>query len=407
MSKQLRILYAAGPGDVIGTYKYWIKAQDDPSQVAITYSSQFYNACRNLDAKAYVISLWEKKKFLRDGQFILEHRPNPLSRASGLLYHVGQVWYGLRLVATAIAWRADVAVVAEGTTHWFVLSLLTWLGVKAIPTIHCTLWCKFLPQRRVEKLILGLNRNFFAKDCTAILGIGNEVAKQVAQLTSGQHQPIVEFIPTYSTKEFVGVGEPDEKRSPFRVLFAGRIERNKGVFDLLQIAKRFQEMGREDITFDICGTGSALESWRQEAKLAGVESFFTYHGYYNKPKMQEMYKTCHVVIVPTRTDFVEGFNKVLAEGVLAGRPVVTSAVCPGISYVGDAIVEVPPNDTKAYGDALLELCDNRQFYEQKRQNCLAWQAQFYDSSYSWGAAFRSVIMTINQENNLKAKLDFL
>jgi hypothetical protein len=62
MSKKLRILYAAGCGDVISTYKHWVQGQDDPSQLAITYSGQFYEVCRDLDAQAYVISHAKKGK---------------------------------------------------------------------------------------------------------------------------------------------------------------------------------------------------------------------------------------------------------------------------------------------------------------------------------------------------------
>ena len=57
MSRRLRILYAAGPGDVVGTYRHWKSGVDDPSQVAITYSAQFYQLCKELDADGYVISV--------------------------------------------------------------------------------------------------------------------------------------------------------------------------------------------------------------------------------------------------------------------------------------------------------------------------------------------------------------
>jgi len=38
--------------------------------------------------------------------------------------------------------------------------------------------------------------------------------------------------------------------TPFRVLFVGRIERFKGVFDLLDIAQRFSSEA-QDIIFDL------------------------------------------------------------------------------------------------------------------------------------------------------------
>lgn len=97
MSKTLRILYTAGPGDVIGTYSHWVEKRDDPSQVAMTYSGQFYEVCRALDAQAYVIGSCGKKNFLRDGRFTIEHRPIPLRCSSKLLNHLGQLWYGLGL----------------------------------------------------------------------------------------------------------------------------------------------------------------------------------------------------------------------------------------------------------------------------------------------------------------------
>ncbi|MCT7949700.1 glycosyltransferase family 4 protein [Ancylothrix sp. C2] len=400
MTKIVKIIYAAGPGNVITTYEYWAKNQDDPSQVSVTYSGQFYDVCRDLDAEGYVISSSSDKKLLKAANFTLEHRPLPGRNASGIFYHLGQIWYGLRLIVSALLFKADFAVVADGTTHWFLLSLLPVFGVKVVPTLHCVLWRKYQVPSGKEKLILNLNRRFFAKDCTAILVASEDIAEQVKQLTGNQHAPIVEFLPTYRRSEFAGVVDPDINASPFRVLFAGRIERDKGVFDLLEIAKRFAAENRQNITFDVCGNGSQLESLRLAAQQAGVTATFVCYGYCNKPQMREMFNRSHAVIVPTTTDFVEGFNQVVAEAILAGRPVITSAVCPALSYVGSGVVEVPPNDTQAYGDAILKLSDDREFYEQKRRNCLALQEQFYDVSKGWAAALSSVIQSLAEKANL-------
>ncbi|MBW4659008.1 MAG: glycosyltransferase family 4 protein [Drouetiella hepatica Uher 2000/2452] len=388
----LRILYAAGPGNVIGTYEYWAKGQDDPSQVSVTYSSQFYDVCRKLGAKAYVISSFSDRSRWQDEQFILENRPNFLQNTSGILYHLGQVIYGLRLIFSAIGFRANVAVVDTGSTYWFMLSMLSVLGVRVIPSLHCTLWRKYESQRRVESKLLQLSRRFFAKDCAAILAVSQDIKGQVAQITQGNSRPVVEFLPAYRSTEFANVTEPNLERSPFRVLFAGRIESSKGVFDLLAIAQRFAVEGRQDIIFELCGDGSALNDLRVAVAQAGLRDTVICYGYCQKPEMRQRLGQSHVVIVPTRTEFVEGFNQVVAEGILAGRPVVTSSVCPALDYVQAAVVEVPPNDVKAYGDALLQLCDDRDFYEQKRRNCLNLQAQFYDPARSWSAALESILM---------------
>ncbi len=405
MSKALRVLYAAGPGDVIGTYGYWVEGHDDPSQVSITYSSQFYEVCRALNAQAYVISSHPKKKLFRDGQFLIEHRPIFWRDSSGIFYHLGQLWSGLQLIASAIRFRSNVAVVADGTTHWFILSILSLLGVQVIPSLHCVLWRKYIPQSREEKILLKLSSDFFANRCMAILTASNEINEQLKQLTASENLPLVNFLPTYQRTEFAEVGEPDEEHSPFRVLFAGRIEHNKGVFDLLEIAKRFVALGRQDIRFDICGKGSALEALRESVEAAGLESYFVCHGHCNKTQMREMFNRSHVVIVPTRTDFVEGFNQVVVEGILSKRPVVTSAVCPALSYVEPAVVEVPPNDWTAYGDAILKLCDVREFYKQKQQGCLGVQEQFYDKSLGWAAALKSVLVAVQENTELRKTLE--
>lgn len=71
----LRIVYAAGPGDVIGTYHHWAAGRDDPSQVAVTYSSQFYDFCRETPACGYVISSNKRKDRVEQENLIVEHRP--------------------------------------------------------------------------------------------------------------------------------------------------------------------------------------------------------------------------------------------------------------------------------------------------------------------------------------------
>jgi glycosyltransferase involved in cell wall biosynthesis len=107
--------------------------------------------------------------------------------------------------------------------------------------------------------------------------------------------------------------------------------------------------------------------------------------------MRSMYANAHAVVVPTTGDFVEGFNQVVAEAVLAGRPVITSEVCPALAYVREAVVEVPVDDVKAYGDAILKLREDGAFYDSKRAGCLGAQEQFYDLERSWMMAVRRVL----------------
>ncbi|MEA5595382.1 glycosyltransferase family 4 protein [Rivularia sp. UHCC 0363] len=396
MSKPLRIIYALGPEDAVEAYHCWINKEDTPSQVSVAFSSQFYDVCQELDASCYVIASSNQKEFVKSEGFIVEHRPLLSSGAKGILFHLGYIGNGLLLLLQAIRFKANVVVVDSGTTYWFVLSLFSGFGIKVIPSLHCLLWRKYLPLRLIDKLNVKLSTNLFARDSQAILVASEDISKQISELTNGKHRPILEFLSTYRRADFADINESHPEHSPFQILFAGRVEQNKGVFDLLEIAKRFA-VDRLDIIFNICGEGSALESLRRQTIQAGINKSFIFHGYCSKSQMREMYRHSHVVIVPTRTNFSEGFNRVVCESILSGRPVVTSAVCPALSYVREAVMEVPPNDIRAYGDALLSLYGDRQLYEQKKQRCLILQEKFYDTTKSWGTALKSILLSIKSE----------
>jgi glycosyltransferase involved in cell wall biosynthesis len=190
----------------------------------------------------------------------------------------------------------------------------------------------------------------------------------------------------------VAAVDPDNR--PFRVFYAGRIERSKGVFDLLAIARRFKAQGIDDVVFDICGSGGAFDQLKANTQAAGVADRFLLHGYCNQPAMRRHYEASHVVIVPTTSDFVEGFNQVVAEAVLARRPVITSAVCPAIDYVREAAIEVPVDDVQAYGDAILALRNDPALLRAKIDACAALQAPYYDPARGWGAALEAALRSL-------------
>lgn len=400
MPKQLRILYAIGPENVMEAYTCWKENRDCESQVSVAFSSQFYDVCQDLNASCYVIARSDRKELVKNEGFIVECCPFILSGSRGILFHLGYIGNGLLLLLKAIRFGANVVVVDSGTTYWFVLSLFCWFGIKVIPSLHCLLWRKYLPLRLIDRLNIKLSRNLFTNNSQAILVASEDISKQISELTKGKHRPILEFFSTYRRADFADISKSFPEHSPFQVLFAGRIEQNKGVFDLLEIAKRF-DVDNLDIIFNICGEGSALEKLRRQALEYCINTHFICHGYCSKSQMREMYSRSHVVIVPTRTNFSEGFNRVVCESILSGRPVVTSGVCPALSYVREAVIEVPPNDVKAYGDALLRLYDDRELYEQKKQGCLILQEKFYDTTKSWGTALKSILLTMESEKRLK------
>ena len=95
--------------------------------------------------------------------------------------------------------------------------------------------------------------------------------------------------------------------------------------------------------------------------------------------------------MPSTSDIGEGFNKVVVEGVLAGRPVITSSACPALEYVKAAAVEASPNTAAEYAKAILLLKDDPALYAAKRACCQTLSEQFYDTARSWKAGLAEVV----------------
>jgi glycosyltransferase involved in cell wall biosynthesis len=357
----------------------------------LTYSGQFLDVCRDLGAEGYLIAYHPRRELLRHGAFTIEHRPITHLETGGLGFLIGQWRTAIGYVFTARRFGADAVVATDSQGAWAPLRLLRLFGIRLIPSVHCALWPVNSEPRAMKRLFFKLEAGAFRKPASAVLCVSRGVARQVRELTKGRHAPILEFVPNYRNHVVERIDGPPAARKPFRVLYAGRIERYKGLFELLDIAKRFDGQGRNDIEFDLCGDGAALEELKRHADAAGVASRFRVHGHLSRPRMREMHAGSHVVLVPTTSEFVEGINKVVVEGVLAGRPVITSSVCGATEYVSGAVEEVPTDDTGAYGDAILRLCDDRTLYDRRRAACATAATQFYDRDRGWAAALKRAL----------------
>jgi len=129
-------------GNVIETYKHWVNGRDDPSQVSITYSAQFYEVCASW-VKVGIISSSDQRGFLCDGQFTLgtvrcrlvdQRKHNVRSGMAALDYF-------------CIALEVDVAVVCEGTTHWFVPVYITYFWGES-NCRQCIRSSKYAPKKK-------------------------------------------------------------------------------------------------------------------------------------------------------------------------------------------------------------------------------------------------------------------
>jgi glycogen synthase len=396
--QKLKIAYLSGPVDAAEAYKAWI-AGAPLGYFGSSHIKDFFSLCSALNAESYVITTLESQySCVQLGQSLIENRPMPAG-VKGIAYHISHLFWLARMIPAIIRFRPHFLIITAAQNYWPILAVLTTLGISIIPVYTCTLWPKFAPVRFSLRILLSLNRIFLSRYATAVVAMSEDIARQVRVQLRGRKISVTTFLPVYERDQFAMLVPRDFNKRPFNVFFAGRMEKNKGIYDLVDIAQRLNQRKDSGFHFDVCGDGSELRALTRHIADLGVTKVMTCHGYCERSRLSTLLQESHVVIVPTTTDFEEGFNMVCAEAILASRPLVTSPVCPALEYVKEASIEVPPDDVEAYSQALLDLSNDRELYERKLAACKPLQEQFYMVSNGWGAKLREVI-----EQNLAAGL---
>jgi len=391
-SKPITIAHTAGPGDVITTYRHWLKGESDPHEVSETYSGQFYTRIKARSLSAYVIGGHPRREMLRDDWITLEHRPRRGLGKSGLAFHFSELWYWLGVLLTFIRVRAAVAVIGD-MDHWWLLAVLPLAGVKVITVLHCTFWPKGHRRRGFGKRVVGLLNGWFWRHIpVATISISPECERQVLELAGERVSgTLIQARPQYRTGYLDSIPPPRWNQPPFRVLFAGRMERDKGIFDLLDLAERLRDFTHRSVVFEVCGSGSAEDAFVAAIERRRLGAHVRFMGRLDRHGMKDAYSRAHICLVPTTATFPEGLNQVVVESVLAGRPVVVTDVCPAIEVVPNSVIAVAAGQIDAMAKAIQQLATDSTLYERLQRNCKHDALPFYDVNKSWGAALDQAI----------------
>lgn len=393
--QRYRILFALGPGDAVTSYRDWKSGQATISETSLTYSGQLFDFCRDNQLDVWAISSHPRSDLVDDGQFRVENRPKkPSGEAYGLQYHVKQLRYALSLLRSALRYKVDLVIIDSGTTHWFFLTLFKLLGIRVVAGMHNVFWpAGYPPKTRIKKLIMLLNGWFFSRFADASFGVSPECGRQV-RILAGRAVPFFEYRAQFHEGDFRALKAPDYGLRPFRVIFAGRVERNKGVFDLIDIAAKLQQRRPHQVMFDVCGSGDAFDELQLEVVKRGLGDVVKLHGKLARPELLRVYEKSHLVIIPTRSDFCEGVPMVSAEAVLAGRPVLSSRVSNALDVLDEAIIEARTEDTEDYAAKIEQLLDHRDIYDQCAGACGGVSRQFIDRSRGKAAVLGKVLESL-------------
>jgi glycogen synthase len=393
------IYYAAVAGDVLGTYLRWRSGQSDERQTALTYSGQFFELCKRLGRAGIASFPSAEKKKIIDAAFDVHSRP--FGRfGNGIGFYVNHVCRAVWLLIDVARSRASDVIVMDGVTFYFLLLPLSWFGRRVFLSIHTVIGSQGANQGFLQRTTARLDAWFIRRHCAGCLVASPRIAAHLCLLTGCQTESVSLFYPTYDHAAFASFLPPDPTMRPFRLLYAGRIEVEKGVFDLLEIYRRLLISGK-NLQLDYCGDGGALQPLRDAISESGLSSSVKTHGHLNQSELLTLMAKAHVVVVPTRSSFPEGLNQVVIEAVLAKRPVVTSSVCPAMDLVADAVVEAEPDRVESYTAAIRRLIDDPELFKKKVEAASRLGAEFFDSDKGWTA--RATKLFIEHSPKLQTK----
>ena len=314
---------------------------------------------------------------LDDGPFRLEHWTKRNSR--GPLYFWEELRHCLALLRAARAFRADVALINSGVTQFFMLSVFRLFGIPVVPILHNCLWARgFRPRSRGQRAVQWLDAFFWRRVPFATIAVSPEAERQVEELAGSRHPPIHQIRAQFRRSFFADIPPPDSGRTPFEVMFIGRVVEEKGVLDIPLMARFIEDRFPGLVRWTVAGQGQALETLRAKVVDLGLQPIVEVPGWVSLEDVRQLYARSHAWIVPTRSGFAEGLAMTAAESIMAGRPIVSNPIVPALEILAPAAVAARSNDWQSHAEAVLTIATDRQLYRRLQMACAPLSEQFFD-----------------------------
>jgi glycosyltransferase involved in cell wall biosynthesis len=150
----------------------------------------------------------------------------------------------------------------------------------------------------------------------------------------------------------IGMERRAKSAGTVELLFLGRVERYKGVLELLE-AVRTLVLSKDVPQFHltVAGGGGALDEAHEWARSNGLEQWVTFAGWVGTDAVATILERADVFILPSYT---EGLPNAMIEAMATGLPVIVTPVgsIPDVVVSGQEGIVVPVGDVNALAAAM-------------------------------------------------------
>jgi glycosyltransferase involved in cell wall biosynthesis len=187
----------------------------------------------------------------------------------------------------------------------------------------------------------------------AIIAVTAALEPKLREWTGGR----VPIHTVYNPVDPATLPEPSGLDGPPELLFLGMMVRDKGVYDLIEVARQVRDAVPE-VRFTLGGDGPEIEQVRAAVRAAGVGDFVATPGWIGGEDLARAFARATVFSLPS---YNEGFPVCIVEAMVVGLPVVSTDVwgIPEAVIHGETGVIHKPGDKGALAAALIELLGDR------------------------------------------------
>ena len=166
-------------------------------------------------------------------------------------------------------------------------------------------------------------------------------------------------------------GVPSGPRTRF--LFVGRFQSEKGVETLLHAVAKARSQ-RVDLFLDLVGGGPMEGSYRDLARLLGVEDRVRFLGWMRGSRLAEVVRASIALVLPTFCD--EAFGIAAAEALCCGRVAIVSDRGGLPEVVQGMETVVPAGDVDAWAVALQRVDEDKNWRAEQEKRAVLAAARF-------------------------------
>lgn len=154
------------------------------------------------------------------------------------------------------------------------------------------------------------------------------------------------------------------KNSELKILFVGRLVKEKGIWELLNAVKELS-ITYPNIKLIMVGRGPEEREIRRWIKENGLDQAIELKGIISYGEMPSVYQQADIFVLPSKQtkNWQEQFGMVLLEAMACGLAIVTTKSGAIEETVGQSALLVPPGDDQELKQAIEQLIKNRQLAE--------------------------------------------